>query len=294
MKVAVMRGPRDIIVEEAPYPRLEPDGVIIRIRACGICGSDLHMYRHGPPAPWRMGHEFSGDVVEVGADVSGVAVGDRIAAMCGEGCGHCYWCRQGQWLKCSEMKLLGYGMEGAFAEYVSIPHLEMGRYAAGLPASLTYEVGATAEPLSVGLYAVDRSRPRPEDTVVVIGAGVIGLCIVRVLRDRGFKNVIVSGRRSGRLKLAEESGAGVVVDAAREDIVARVRELTKARGADIVYECAGAALRGAGDLGPDLHRKQRYRHRRHRAGLQSTGRHGAPGDRPGRYHPVDHPPVPPR
>jgi (R,R)-butanediol dehydrogenase/meso-butanediol dehydrogenase/diacetyl reductase len=240
MKAAVMRGARDIAIEEVPYPTLAPDGVIIKVRACGICGSDLHMYRHGPPVPWRMGHEFSGDVVEVGADVSGAAVGDRIAAMCGEGCGHCYWCRQGQWLKCTEMKLLGYGVDGAFAEYVSVPHLEMGKYAARLPESLTYEVGATAEPLSVALYAGDRSRPRPEDTIVVIGAGVIGLCIVRVLKARGFDRIILSGRRAGRLRLAAASGAEVVVDAAREDIVPRVRELTDARGADIVYECAGS------------------------------------------------------
>jgi 2-desacetyl-2-hydroxyethyl bacteriochlorophyllide A dehydrogenase len=241
MKAAVMRGARDIVVEEVPYPRLEPEGVIIKVRACGICGSDLHMYRHGPPVPWRMGHEFSGDVVKVGARVGEVAVGDRLAAMCGEGCGHCYWCQQGQWLKCTEMKLLGYGVDGAFAEYVSVPHLEMGKYAARLPDSLSYEVGATAEPLSVALYAVDRSRPRPEDTVVVIGAGVIGLCIVRVLKARGFGNIIMSGRRAGRLRLARESGAGVVVDAAKEDIVARVKKLTGARGADIVYECAGNA-----------------------------------------------------
>jgi (R,R)-butanediol dehydrogenase/meso-butanediol dehydrogenase/diacetyl reductase len=241
MKAAVLRGARDIAVEEVPEPRLEPGGVIIKVRACGICGSDLHVYRHGSPDPMRLGHEFSGDVVEVGASVSGAAVGDRIAAMCGEGCGHCYWCRRGQWLKCSGMALLGYGVPGAFAEYVSVPRLEMGRYAAKLPGNLTYEAGATAEPLSVALYAVDRSRPRPDDTVVVIGAGVIGLCIVRVLRARGINKLLLSGRRAGRLRLARESGAGVVVDAAGEDIVARVNEETAGRGADIVYECAGSA-----------------------------------------------------
>ncbi len=241
MKAAVMRGAHNIVVEEVPYPRLEPEGVIIKVRACGICGSDLHMYRHSPPAPWRMGHEFSGDIVEVGANVSGVAVGDRVAAMCGRGCGHCYWCRQGQWLKCSEMELLGYGLDGAFAEYVSVPHLEMGKYAAALPDNLSYEAGATAEPLSVGLYAVDRSNPRQEDTIVIIGAGVIGLGILKVLRAREFNGIILSGRRSGRLRLAEASGASVVVDAAREDIVKRVKGLTDSRGADIVYECAGNA-----------------------------------------------------
>jgi 2-desacetyl-2-hydroxyethyl bacteriochlorophyllide A dehydrogenase len=241
MKAAVIRGARDIVVEEVPYPRLEPDGIIARVRACGICGSDLHIYRHDPPEPWRMGHEFSGDVVEVGPDVSGINVGDRIAAMSGEGCGHCYWCRRGQWLKCSEMKLLGYGIDGAYAEYVLVPHLEIGQYAVRLPDSLSYEVGATAEPLSVSLYAVDRSAPRPGDAVVVIGAGVIGLGIVRVLKAKGIDNIILSGRREGRLRLARESGARVVFDAAVEkDLVARVWELTEGRGAEIVYECAGS------------------------------------------------------
>ncbi len=242
MKAAVLRGARQITVEEVPYPRLEPGGVIIKVRACGICGSDLHLYRHAPAEPVRMGHEFSGDVVEVGANIKGVRVGDRLAAMCGEGCGICFWCKQGQWLKCKEMKLLGYGgPDGAYAEYVSVPHLELGIYAALLPESLSYEAGATAEPLSVALYAVDRSRPHPNDTIVVIGAGIIGLCIVRVLRARGINHVIVSGRREGRLRLAREGGAEAVVDATKGDIVATVKKLTDERGADIVYECAGSA-----------------------------------------------------
>ena len=124
MKAAVLRGARHIAIEEVPYPRLEPDGVIIKVKACGVCGSDLHLYKRGAPAPWTPGHEFSGDIVEVGAKVRGLKKGDRVAAMTGEGCGECYWCRQGQWIRCSKMVLLGYGIPGAFAEYVAVPHFQ--------------------------------------------------------------------------------------------------------------------------------------------------------------------------
>src|SRR3972149_5722290 len=100
MKAAVLRGARHIAVEEVPYPRLEPAGVIIKVRACGVCGSDLHLYKRGAPAPWTPGHEFSGDIVEVGAKVRGLKKGDRVAAMTGEGCGECYWGRQGGGVGC--------------------------------------------------------------------------------------------------------------------------------------------------------------------------------------------------
>lgn len=240
MKAAVLHGKRDITIEEVPEPVLHPDGVIIKVRACGICGSDLHIYRHGPPADWIMGHEFSGDIVEVGARVKDVEAGERVAAMCGQGCGECYWCCQDNWLNCTKMWLLGVGIPGAFAEYVSVPDYRPGLYATRLPGSVSYEVGATAEPLSVALYSVQRAQPQPGDTVVIIGAGIIGLCIAQVLRAQGIKDIIVSGRRSKRLELAQTCGASIVIDAVREDAVPVVMEATYGRGADIVFECAGS------------------------------------------------------
>jgi 2-desacetyl-2-hydroxyethyl bacteriochlorophyllide A dehydrogenase len=243
MKAAVLRGKRDIVIMDRPEPEVEPGGIVIRVRACGICGSDLHLYRHGVGGEMIMGHELSGDITAVGARVTGVREGDRVTAITGRGCGECYWCRQGQWLRCSRMQLLGYGgIPGAFAEYVSIPNFSLNLYAMKLPPSMPYEVGATAEPLSVALYSVTRAQVKPEDAVVVIGAGVIGLCIVKVLKAFGVKTVIISGRRAGRLTIAEESGADVVVDAARDDIVPVASEATSGRGADVVFECAGTAV----------------------------------------------------
>jgi len=241
MKAAVLYDAHDVRIEDVPNPKVEPDGAVIKVKACGICGSDLPCYKYGGCDGMRLGHEFSGDIVEVGANITGVEKGERVAAISGRGCGQCYWCQKGDWIRCSKMDILGYGFPGAFAEYVSVPFFEMGTYAARLPDTLTYEEGATAEPLSVALYAVTQTQPRPEDTVVILGAGTIGLCIIQVLKARGVTQIIVSGRRAKRLQLAEESGANVVVDAAKEDIMPVVNKVTSSKGADIVFECAGSS-----------------------------------------------------
>jgi 2-desacetyl-2-hydroxyethyl bacteriochlorophyllide A dehydrogenase len=241
MKAAVYHSPQSFKIEEVPYPKLERDGVIIRVKACGICGSDLHFFNMARQDGAIIGHEFSGDVTEIGADVSGVKKGDRVIACSGRGCGKCYWCQRGEYIHCSKLGFVGYAIQGAFAEYVSVPAFSPGKYAAVLPPSISYEEGATAEPLAVALYAVNQMDPRPDDTVVVIGLGIIGICIVQILKSRGVKQIIASGRREKRLKLAAESGASLVVDAARDDLVPAVLGLNSGKGADIVFECAGNA-----------------------------------------------------
>ncbi|MEE8414258.1 MAG: alcohol dehydrogenase catalytic domain-containing protein [Dehalococcoidales bacterium] len=239
IKAAVYQGVEDIKVEDVPEPEVEPDGVIIKVNACGICGSDVHSYQGGRGAGKIPGHEFSGDIVEIGANITGVEKGDRVVVMSGRGCGQCYWCQQGQWIRCSKMALLGLAFPGAFAEYVSVPNFSMGLYAAKLPESLSYEEGATAEPVSVAWHGVTQVHPQPEDTVVVIGAGFIGLAIIQILKSIGVSQIIVSGRRAKRLQLAKESGADVVVDAAKDDIVPIVEEVTSGKKADIVFDVAG-------------------------------------------------------
>jgi 2-desacetyl-2-hydroxyethyl bacteriochlorophyllide A dehydrogenase len=241
MKAAVFHAPQNFKIEEVPYPKLERDGVIIKVKDCGICGSDLHYFNMTKRDGGILGHEFSGDVVEIGQDVNGVKKGDRVVACAGRGCGKCYWCQRGDYIHCSKLGFVGYAIQGAFAEYVAVPAFSPGKYAAVLPPSLTYEDGATAEPLAVALYAVTQMDPRPEDTVVVIGMGIIGICIVQILRSMGVKQIIASGRRVKRLQLARESGASIVVDASTEDLAAVVKELNSGKGADIVFECAGNA-----------------------------------------------------
>lgn len=240
MKAAVLRGARDIRIEDWPRPMVEPDGILVKVKACGVCGSDLHPYKLGEQDGVIFGHEFSGDVAEVGANVADIREGDRITGVGYRPCGQCYWCQQGRFHRCSALALLGYELPGALAEYVLIPRAQLGRTVFRLPPALTYEEAATVEPLSVAVYAVNRAQPQGEATAVVIGAGMIGLCAVQVLKALGVSRVIVSGRRAKRLKAAAESGADLIIDAAAEDAVLLVQQATSGMCADIVLECAGS------------------------------------------------------
>lgn len=240
MKAAVLRGSEDIRTENVSDPRVETDGVIIRVKACGVCGSDLHVYKEEGHEGTIFGHELSGDVVEVGPGVSDIRVGERVTAVGFRPCGQCFWCRQGKFHRCSDMALLGYQMPGAMAELVSIPFAALGRNVFRLPEALTYEEGATVEPLSISLFSVKRAQPGEKDTAVVLGAGVIGLGAVQVLKAMGVSKVLVTGRRTSRLQAAKACGADLVVDAAGEDVLNAVMEATSGFGADIVVECAGS------------------------------------------------------
>lgn len=241
MKAAVFHGAGDIRVEEVPDPVVDSTSIIVKVKASGICGSDLHPYRQGGPKGAIFGHEFSGEVVEVGSEAKDISLGDRIVAVPCMVCMDCYWCKQGKYTRCPSLKLPGPDVPGAFAEYVKINHADKGLGEVGvkLPDNLSYEVGSTVEPLSVALYCVNKAQVKQPDTVVVIGAGAIGLGIVQVLKAKGISNIIVSGRRQNRLDLAEKCGAHLVVDAATDDIVKVVTEQRAEKMADVVFECAG-------------------------------------------------------
>jgi 2-desacetyl-2-hydroxyethyl bacteriochlorophyllide A dehydrogenase len=239
MKAAVLHSANEIRTRPVPDPVVEPDGIVIRVKVCGICGSDLHVYKREGQEGTIFGHEFSGQVADVGSNVLGITVGDRVTAVGFRPCGQCFWCSQGKTYRCSDLALVGYQLPGAMAEYVSIPFAKLGRNVFRLSEELTYEDGATVEPLSIALYSIKKAQPKETDTVVVLGAGIIGLNSIQVLKAMGVSKILVSGRRNSRLKAAKICGADVVVDAAQEDVLQRLGEATSAMGADIVVECAG-------------------------------------------------------
>ena len=227
MKAAVHYGKGGIRVENRPDPILMPNGIIIKVRACGICGSDLH-----PNDTWDtkngmiLGHEFSGDVVEVGQKVEGIRVGDRVTAMGYENCGECYWCEKDKPHRCTGRKYVGYAFPGGFAEYVSIPVAIFDKTVFKLPDTVSYEAGATVEPLSISVYAARRAEPISGQTVFIIGAGMIGQCVLKACKAMGAAKVIISEMGRKRIEVAESHGADRVIDAGKENVHELLSEAT--------------------------------------------------------------------
>jgi (R,R)-butanediol dehydrogenase/meso-butanediol dehydrogenase/diacetyl reductase len=234
MRAVVVAGPRRLAVEEVPDPRPEPGQVVLRVAACGICGSDLHVHQAGfLPAGSIMGHEFAGEVVE---GAGGLRTGERVCALPTLSCGRCERCREGLGVYCKTQRALGLGQApGAYAEYVAVAAHEVVR----LPDGVDAERGALVEPLAVGLHAVAVARVRPGETCLVVGAGPIGIAIALWARYCGAREVIVSERATGRRALAERLGATRVVDPEREDLAAVLAGVAP-DGADVVFEAVGA------------------------------------------------------
>ena len=255
MKAAIFHGPRDIRIEEIERPKAGDNGIVIRVRAAGICGSDLHPYKGGRPTrPLEQiarGHENAGDVVEVGANVKDVEVGDRVWVEAVLPCYECDWCKAGgynkNYFRCRNVKPGGIrGLHGGFAEYIWVPLVvlpregeEMLPSVIKLPDSMSYQDGALIEPLNVGTGAVKYAEPEPDDVAVVLGTGIIGLGTIVSLKAKGVSRILVSDISEKRLQVAEELGAELVLNSANDDVVKRVMGETSSRGADIIVETAG-------------------------------------------------------
>ncbi len=250
MKAAVWHGRHDIRVEQVPVPERPPAGwVTIRVHWCGICGSDLHEYVAGPvfipvdaPHPLTglkgqciLGHEFSGEIAELGAGVTGYAVGDRVTADACQHCGTCWYCKHGLYNICENLAFTGLMNNGAFAEYVNVPAELLYK----LPDDFPTEAGALIEPLAVGLHAVKKAGNIVGQTVVVVGAGTIGLCTIMCAKAAGAGRVIALEMSAARKQKALEVGASVVIDPKTSDAIAEVKALTGGYGADVSFECIG-------------------------------------------------------
>jgi 2-desacetyl-2-hydroxyethyl bacteriochlorophyllide A dehydrogenase len=226
MKAAVFRGPRDIRFEEVEKPTLEEGGVLLRVRACGICGSDLHTYRHGifqevlglPIETGRiLGHEFSGEIADIRGDVAGFKVGDRVITV----------------------------ERGANAEYIKLsePAIEL---LIPFDESLSFVEAATTEPLATSLHAVNLADPKDEEIHVVMGAGIIGLGVLQCVKARSSAKTVVVDLSDKRLAMATELGADMTLNATRTDVVLEMMgsghlnlDGPLVGNVDAVYDCAG-------------------------------------------------------
>jgi L-iditol 2-dehydrogenase len=242
MKALLLTKYRHLEITDVPTPIPGPDEVLIRVAACGICGSDVHGYdgstgRRIPPLV--MGHEAAGTAVSLGAQVAGLSVGDRITFDSTVFCGACPYCLRGEINLCDRRKVLGvscadYRCAGAFAEYVTIPR----RIVHCLPESLSFSEAAMLEAVSVALHAVSLSEVVPGQTALVLGAGMIGLLILQALRVAGCATVFVADVNSSRLKLAASLGANALL-ATGADLVSQIAALTDGKGVDVAVEAVG-------------------------------------------------------
>ncbi|MEV4420155.1 2,3-butanediol dehydrogenase [Patulibacter sp. NPDC049589] len=253
MQALRFHGAQDIRLDDVAEPQTQAGQVKIKVHWCGICGSDLHEYLAGPimtptpdaphpltgeSMPLTMGHEFAGEIVEVGDGVEGLAIADLVAVEPLLFCGECELCRAGDYNLCPKFGAIGVvGGGGAFAEFITVPvHLVH-----PLPEGVTTEQAAVAEPVCVGWHAVGRSGLRDGGSALVIGAGPIGLATLIALKARGAGFVAVADRSTGaRRDAALALGADLFVDASSESIGDAIRAATGGLGPDVVFEVAGA------------------------------------------------------
>lgn len=243
MKALVLREYNCFSYEDVPVPEIGPEEVLVSVRSCGICGSDVHGMdgstgRRRPPI--IMGHEAAGVITEVGRHVRGWQKGERVTFDSTVYCGECAFCRQGKVNLCDNRRVLGvscddYRRHGAFAEFVTVPQRILYRLPEGLP----FEHAAMAEALSIAFHASRRAPVAQADTAVVFGAGMIGLLVIQCLRQAGCGRIIAVDIDSSRLNLARRVGAHEIVDSSNSDPDRELQRLTDCRGADLGYEAVG-------------------------------------------------------
>ncbi|TEB11886.1 Sorbitol dehydrogenase [Pelotomaculum sp. FP] len=247
MLAARYYGIGDVRVEEVPRPVCAPGEVLIKVAYAGICGSDLHIYRKGmfvTYIPVTMGHEFSGVVAEVGADVTGLSPGDAVVGDPRVSCGNCEWCRQGQGNRCPELGFIGEVSPGCFAGYL----LMKPEYLLKIPQSMSLRKAALVEPLAVALHIAAIAKLTPGVSLGIVGAGPIGLLTILAARAAGISRVAVVDLSPGRRAFAEKLGADLVMESFPEDASSQVDVVIEAVGVENTLQGAVKWLKPGGRL----------------------------------------------
>lgn len=244
MRAAVLRGPGKLAVEDMPTPVVPPDGLLLKVMACGICGSDLRSYQHGMRSDneWQiLGHELNGLVAEVGRDVHDYQVGDRLAVAADVSCHDCYYCDRALFNLCENWKLIGAHYPGGMAEYMLLPVDILRRgIVHHIPEGLSYIEAALAEPMSGVLASHYNIGLELGEIVAIIGAGPIGCLHVEIAKARGARPIIIE-LNPQRLDKAKALGVEAAIAAGEEDVIAKVRQLTAGYGADVSIVAAPSA-----------------------------------------------------
>lgn len=240
MKSAFVTAVEEVSLREIERPSIKDDEVLIRVKTVGVCGSDLHLFKgthafRRPPA--ILGHEVAGEVVEVGPAVTRCKVGDRVTVEPQYGCGECEYCQRGLVNMCARKVVPGTDKWiGVFVEYFNAPERTIHK----LADSVSFKMGTMIEPLAVAVRALRRATVREKDCLVILGAGSIGLLALVVARQYGYKQIVCTDTAPFNREMALKHGATLALDPLTEDVVARVKELTGGKGADLCLVAAGA------------------------------------------------------
>ena len=236
MKVALFEKPRSLVITTKSLRRLNEGEVLVKVRACGVCGTDVHIVegesRSSPPVV--LGHEYAGTVEDFAKGVKGVGAGQLVAIDPNISCGTCFYCRRGLVHLCSGLRALGVDIDGGMAEYSIVPVKQVYE----LPEHLSAEESAFIEPVSCAIHGIDRARIRVGDTVVILGGGAVGLLMLQLARTAGAARVIVVEPLANKRSIAEHLGADDVINPEEQDVESAIHDLTLV-GADVVIECVG-------------------------------------------------------
>lgn len=241
MKTLLYPQYQQLEIAEQPRPKPADGEVLLRVEACGICGSEIEAFKKQSPRrvpPLVMGHEFCGVVAEVGTGIEALAVGQRVVSHSLFGCGECVRCRRGDIHLCAGRQLFGMHRQGGFAEYVTAPE----RCLIGWPEHLQAEAASLAEPLANGVHVVGLTKDLRPNLVVVVGAGPIGLLAQQAFQSLTSADVIVADLLQERLEVASRFGAKRVINSRHEDLLAEVLRLSDGEGADVFVDAVGTNL----------------------------------------------------
>ena len=239
MKASRFLGNKTFAVTDLPTPHAGPGELVLRNQVCGVCGTDVHIY-HGEPGsadvnpPVVLGHEYSGEVVEVGEGVTGFAVGDHVTVDPNIYCGHCAYCQNGKKQLCPSMEAIGVTRDGGFAQYSRIPAAQ----AFKLEPTVPWEAAAMAEPLACCLHGIDLAGIQVGDKVCVVGGGAIGLLMVQLAKLSGASQIVLSEPNEKRRQVGLQLGANAPIDPTRPDAQEAFAQVLDG-GANVVIECVG-------------------------------------------------------
>lgn len=244
MKAAIYEGPGKMEIREVSVPTFRESEILLKVNACAICGTDMRIFEHGQKnvvPPQIIGHEIAGEIAALGEKVEGYQIGDSAIVVTPVGCGRCDYCRRGIHNLCPNLKAMGYYYPGGFAQYMVVPAeaVNQGNVITFTP-DLSYEEATLAEPLSCCINGQEYLNIQIGDTIVVIGAGPIGCMHAELSKSQGATRVILADVSDTRLELARRFSADFLVNNARDDLVAKVRELTAGRGTEVVIVACGA------------------------------------------------------